>query len=74
MNITVTNINDSFLHIDTNASIMRELSDFFSFMTPNYKFMPKFKNGMWDGKTRLYKIMGSTLPAGLFGILCKLKL
>ena len=71
MNITVTNINDSFLHIDTNASIMRELSDFFSFMTPNYKFMPKFKNGMWDGKTRLYKIMGSTLPAGLFGILCK---
>lgn len=69
--IIVETINNSFLHIDTTPAIMRELSDFFSFMTPNYKFMPKYKNGLWDGKTRLYKIMGSTLPAGLFDILLK---
>lgn len=67
--IIVESINNSFLHIDTTPAIMRELSDFFSFLTPNYMFMPKYKNGLWDGKTRLYKIMGSTLPAGLFEIL-----
>lgn len=69
--IVVQTLNNSFLQIDTEPSIARELSDFFSFMTPNYQFMPKFKNCLWDGKTRLYKILGSTLPSGLFGILLK---
>lgn len=69
--IVVETLNNSFLQIDTEPSIGRELSDFFSFMTPNYKFMPKYKNGLWDGKTRLYKIMGSVLPSGLFQVLVK---
>lgn len=69
--IVVENIDNSYLQLDTEPYIARELSDFFSFMTPNYQFMPKYKNGLWDGKTRLYKIMGSLLPAGLFGILLK---
>ena len=69
--IVVETINNSFLQIDTDPSIARELSDFFSFKTPNYQFMPKFKNGLWDGKTRLYKILGSTLPSGLYEILLK---
>jgi len=69
--IIVENIDNSFLYIDTDPSIAQELSDYFSFMTPNYRFMPKYKNGIWDGKTRLYKIIGSTLPAGLFNILLK---
>jgi len=69
--LIVTTINNSFLHIETEAAIMRELSEFFSFKTPNYFFMPAYKNGLWDGKTRLYKIAGSTLPSGLFSILQK---
>lgn len=69
--IVVETENNSFLKIDTDPSIGRELSDFFSFMTPNYRFMPLYKNGRWDGKTRLYKILGSVLPAGLYGILLK---
>jgi superfamily II DNA or RNA helicase len=69
--IIVENLNNSFLQIDTDPAIAKELSAFFSFMTPNYYFMPKYKNGMWDGKTRLYKILGSTLPSGLYGVLVK---
>ena len=71
MEIIVETINNSFLHIDAEASIMHELSDYFSFTVPNCHFMKKYKSGLWDGKIRLYKIAGSTLPAGLFGILCK---
>lgn len=69
--LTVESVNNSFIYIDAEASIMRELSEFFSFMTPNYYFMPSYKNGLWDGKTRLYKMNSSTLPSGLFGILTK---
>ena len=67
--IVVESLDNSFLRIDTDPSIAHELSDFFSFLTPNYRFMPLYKNGRWDGKTRLYKIIGSLLPAGLYGIL-----
>lgn len=69
--IIVTTIDNSFIQIDTEPSIANELSDFFSFVTPNCQFMPSYKNGLWDGKTRLFKILGSTLPSGLYGILLK---
>ncbi len=69
--LIVETVNNSFIYIDTEDCIAREMAEYFSFMTPNYKFMPRFKNGLWDGKTRLYNRMGSTLPAGLFGILSK---
>lgn len=69
--IIIESYDNSFLQIDTEPAIARELSDFFSFMTPNYMFMPSYKNGLWDGKTRLYKILGSLLPAGLYEILLK---
>jgi len=69
--LIVESIDNSFLFIETDPSIARELSDFFSFMTPNYRFMPKYKQGLWDGKTRLYKILGSSLPSGLYDILLK---
>jgi len=69
--IIVESLNNSFLQIDTEPNIARELSSFFSFMTPNYRFMPAYKDGRWDGKTRLYKILGSNLPAGLYDILLK---
>lgn len=37
--------------VSTNhPTIMRSLYDFFSVYAPNYKFMPKYKAGLWDGK------------------------
>ena len=69
--ITVTSIDQSFLFIDAELAIIRELNEFFSFMTPNCYFMPQYKSGIWDGKTRLFKARSSSLPAGLFGILTK---
>jgi superfamily II DNA or RNA helicase len=33
---------------------------------PGYKFMPAYKNRMWDGKIRLYDLRKKTLYTGLF--------
>jgi superfamily II DNA or RNA helicase len=48
-----------------------ELQEAFSFFEQNYKFSPKFKNRMWDGKIYLYKISRSSLYIGLIDELKK---
>ena len=42
-----------------------ELSEYFTFYIPNYKFMPAFRNKLWDGKIRLFNTQNHTLYAGL---------
>ena len=58
--------NEVFLHIDTEPSIERELSEHFCFFVPGYKFMPAYRNRMWDGKIRLFDGRKKTLYCGLF--------
>ena len=64
--ITVTKLNHVFLYIQTEPSIEKELSDHFCFYVPGYKFMPAYKNRMWDGKIRLYDLRTKQLYTGLF--------
>jgi superfamily II DNA or RNA helicase len=58
--------NHAFLHIDCEPSVANELSDFFTFFVPGYKFMPAYKNKIWDGKIRLFDTRTRELYAGLF--------
>lgn len=51
--------------------ILMEISEHFTFYVPGYKFMPIYKNKMWDGKCRLYNSKTSTLPYGLLFELLK---
>ena len=69
--LKVRKINHSSLIIDADSSASMELSEFFSFFVPGYKFMPAFKNRMWDGKIRLYNARAKQLPAGLYHHLAK---
>ena len=65
-----------YLRIDADASIRRELSDYFSFEVPGYKFTPQFRNRVWDGKIRLYSYATGQLYVGLYPYLkdwCKKK-
>ena len=55
----------SMLRIDCDRGVAAELSDYFSFFVPGYKFMPAYKNKVWDGKIRLYNAMAGELNAGL---------
>ena len=48
--IRVRKLNHAVLQIDCNSGTSAELRDFFSFYVPGYKFMPAYKNRVWDGK------------------------
>lgn len=67
--IRVRKLNHANLHVQCNSGIAAELREFFSFFVPGYKFMPAFKNRMWDGKIRLFDANTGELPAGLFFLL-----
>jgi superfamily II DNA or RNA helicase len=61
--------NNSQLIVGCDYGIANELSDFFSFFVPGYKFMPAYKNRVWDGKIRLFNVQSHELPVGLFPFL-----
>jgi superfamily II DNA or RNA helicase len=69
--ISVNKVNDVFIGIKCEGGVRQELADYFTFYVPGYKFMPAFKNKMWDGKIRLYDLRTHMLYAGLFGYLQK---
>lgn len=64
--IKVRKKNHAFLHVDASPSVMNELTDFFTFYVPNYKFHPKYKEKLWDGKIRLYNSRDKQLYVGLY--------
>jgi len=54
MSISIKKKNEVFMTINAEPAIHMELSDYFTFDVPNAKFMPLYRNKMWDGKIRLY--------------------
>jgi superfamily II DNA or RNA helicase len=61
----------SMLEVDVDAGLAAEISDYFSFYVPGYKFMPAYKNKVWDGKIKLFNRMTGELNAGLYVYLLK---
>jgi len=49
----------------SDSGVLQEISEFFTFFAEGYKFMPSYKNKMWDGKVRLFNMRNQTLPFGL---------
>lgn len=62
---------NSFSVIDADENILMDLWEQFSFFVPGYRFMPKFKSGIWDGKIRLINIAKREFPTGLIGQVIK---
>ena len=69
--VRVRLLNYANIHVDCESGIAQELSEFFSFFVPGYKFMPAFRNKLWDRKIRLFNNMTGELPAGLYMHLLK---
>lgn len=63
--IIIKKKNEVYLQIDCEPHIKYELSEYFTFEVPNAKFMPQFKNKVWDGKIRLFSPAGGELYVGL---------
>lgn len=65
--ITVKVKDNAFIYIDCDdKGIIQELAEYFTFYVPGYKFMPQFRNKLWDGKIRLFNLRDQSLYAGLF--------
>ena len=64
--ITIQKKNEVFLNVQCDPSIEMELSEHFQFFVPGYKFMPAYRNRMWDGKIRLFDSRKKTLYTGLY--------
>jgi len=50
---------------DLEPSTSQELSSFFTFEVPGAKFMPMYRNRMWDGKIRLFSPGSGEIYVGL---------
>ena len=63
--IEIKIVDSVYAKIFCDKSISREMSDFFTFKVPNYKYHPAYRNKMWDGQIRLYNLHKKTLYVGL---------
>ena len=63
--IKIEKLNEVYLKITADADVRRELSDYFSFEVPGYKFTPQYRNRVWDGKIRLYSYATGQIYVGL---------
>ena len=67
--IFVHKVNDVHLQVECEPYVSRELSSFFEFEVPGAKFMPAYKNRLWDGKIRLYSQKTNMIYVGLLSYL-----
>ena len=66
MTTVIKKKNEVYLTVETEPHIHKELSDYFTFEVPAAKFMPTYRNKLWDGKIRLYSPGTGEIYAGLY--------
>ena len=64
--LIIDKINEVYLKIEADADIRRELGEYFTFEVPGFKFMPQYRNRVWDGKIRLFSYATGQIYAGLY--------
>lgn len=65
-NIYITKVNEVFIKvISDDVGVEWELASYFEYFVPNYRFMPSYKSGIWDGKIRLYNKSTKNIYYGL---------
>lgn len=67
--IRVEKIDEVYLRVTSTPDIEAELSEHFKLEVPGAKYMPSYKNKMWDGFARLYSAHKKTLYVGLLSYL-----
>ena len=63
--LIITKKNEVHVKIKCEKHIAQELSEYFTFFVPGYKFTPTFKSGKWDGKIRLFNLRTYQIYIGL---------
>lgn len=63
--IIVRKKNEVYVTIECEKHLAKEISEYFTFFVPGYKFTPEFRKRTWDGKIRLFNLRANTLYLGL---------
>lgn len=63
--VILQKVNEVYYRVHADVDVKHELNEFFSFRPPGFQFSPAYKNKIWDGKIRIYKMMPSLLYIGL---------
>lgn len=64
-------VDSIFIRVKCDSGFAKELSDYFTFQVPGHKFMPAYRNRMWDGKIKLYNSLNQQIYAGLYDYIVK---
>jgi superfamily II DNA or RNA helicase len=70
-NFKIESVDSVFIRVKCDAGFTKELSDYFTFEVPGHKFMPAYRNRMWDGKIKLYNTQNQQIYAGLYDYVIK---
>ena len=63
--VRVARHDETYDKIICDPGVAQEISDYFTFVVPGAKFMPAYKNKVWDGKIRIFHILHALLYCGL---------
>jgi superfamily II DNA or RNA helicase len=63
--INIEKVNEVYLKVYCEAGTAAEISEYFTFEVPGARFMPAYRNRMWDGKIRLFSQLTRSLYVGL---------
>lgn len=69
--ISIEKVDESFIKIQCEDDIAKELSLFFTFKVPNHEYTPAFRKKKWDGKIRLFNLASRTIYTGLLDYIHK---
>lgn len=64
-------LDEVYIRVYGDASVEKELVDFFTYEYPGARYTPQYKARLWDGKVRLYDSIRKTLYIGLYDYLVK---
>jgi len=63
--VEISRHDEVYIKVRCEPGVAQELSDYFTFFVPGYKFMPAYKNKFWDGKIRLFNPLTCLIYTGL---------
>jgi len=65
VDLDVSIVDSVWLRVQCERGVAKELSDYFTFKVPGYKFMPAYRSRMWNGEICLYNVHTQLIYAGL---------
>lgn len=63
--LDVSEVDSVNVRVECNRGIAHELSDYFTFKVPGYKFMPAYRARLWNGEIKLFNVHTGLVYAGL---------